>query len=487
VHVSDAKLLTSEDQNKNKKVKCQCGCDAELKDWICKYFESVGKIIVLDSGEGQRLPWEGEIIAFDPPITIAIMAPRITKPNNATTNAVPSLEEGETLVGYIHNDGSITQTATSTVLVGYVALSGVVYDTQGNLLANSWPGKRLKIVRTDQPTTDLSDGYVDTVDSTLHLTGVDTPTPWTITYDDCDLTKVRLQHLDGKTVTRQEYDKIHRFLRLWRKLGWTITEVDAAISAFGSGPKAPPTPEPGTPSTLPEEDDVDCDDFGAQCGCGQSTCAKCNPTPSKKPKVNKGKYCSRCRKLNPIAGKKPSTGYCSCKHGKTENGTTKTSGQPVLDISPYLINQIASVKKIIDITGLSILKVLALWTNIDTHGDGSLYAQLFLTHNMLGIDRVFVPDSDGNYLTQSPPAKISEHRPILLAAFNLRPADLDDILRIASITNDQLTLENTSNIYRHSLLARMLGVKPKDLDHVFAIFSAPWQSADQVLNLLKLW
>src|SRR5262249_22685332 len=148
----------------------------------------------------------------------------------------------------------------------------------------------------------------------------------------------------------------------------------------------------------------------------------------------------------------------------------KPSTPPALDISPYLITQIAAVKKIVGLVGLSILQVLSLWTNIDTHGDTSLYAQLFLTHNMLGIDRVFVPDADGNYLVQLPPAKISEHRPILLAAFHLKPNDLDNIIRIASITNDQLTLENVSAIYRHSILAKMLALKSSDLELFFNIF-----------------
>lgn len=281
---------------------------------------------------------------------------------------------------------------------------------------------------------------------------------------------------------------MHRFLRLWRKLGWTIAEVDAAISAFGLGPQLPSTP--GTTTTTAEDDDVDYDDFQQQCDCGLPTCAACNSSQTELPKIgnkDQGKYCSHCGKLRPVKGKKPTNKHCGCKHGKPSNGRPKPSVQSTLDISPYLINQTAAVKKIIDLVGLSILQVLALWTTIDTHGDSSLYAQLFLTHNMLGVDRIFVPDADGNYLVQSPPAKISEHRPILLAAFNLKPDDLDNIIHVASITNDQLTLENVSAIYRHSTLAKILGVKPKDLGLVFQIFSTPWESAEKVLDLLKLW
>lgn len=69
----------------------------------------------------------------------------------------------------------------------------------------------------------------------------------------------------------------------------------------------------------------------------------------------------------------------------------------------------------------------------------------------------------------------------------MKPNELDDIIRIAKITNDQLTLENVSAIYGHANLANMLAIKPKDLDNVFKVFCAPWDSAQSALDLLKLW
>ncbi len=47
--------------------------------------------------------------------------------------------------------------------------------------------------------------------------------------DSCNLDDAILQHLDGSAVSLEEYDRIHRFIRLWRKLGWTIDETDKAI------------------------------------------------------------------------------------------------------------------------------------------------------------------------------------------------------------------------------------------------------------------
>src|SRR6185503_1368967 len=51
----------------------------------------------------------------------------------------------------------------------------------------------------------------------------------------CDLSKTSIQHLDGKPLTDQELLKMHRFLRLWRKLGWTVQELDNALTVMGAG------------------------------------------------------------------------------------------------------------------------------------------------------------------------------------------------------------------------------------------------------------
>lgn len=307
-----------------------------------------------------------------------------------------------------------------------------------------------------------------------------------------DSDTVKLRRLDGKSVTRTEYDRIHRFLRLWRKLDWTIAEVDAAISAFGARPHLGSTVGPGTPATS-TDDDVDYGNFQQPCSCGESTCSKCNSSQVHHPRDSHpapGKYCQHCGKLKPVPGKKPSHKHCRCKPPKDSGGTPKPAAAVAhhsLDISPFLIRQIAAARRIVDLVGLSLLQVLSFWTDIDTHSDTSLYAQLFLTHNILGIDRVFAPDANGNYLLQSPSAKISEHRPVLLAAFGLNPDDLNDIISTAAITDDQLTLNNVSAIYRHSILAKILGLKPKYLGYFLGLFSTPWDSAEKALDLLKLW
>lgn len=88
--------------------------------------------------------------------------------------------------------------------------------------------------------------------------------------------------------------------------------------------------------------------------------------------------------------------------------------------------ELTRVKKLEVATGLNLIKLLALWHDISTAGDPSLYSQLFLTQNLLGVDPVFAADSDGKYLATTAP--IADHLPVLMAAFNLKAANLSTIL-----------------------------------------------------------
>jgi Tc toxin complex TcA C-terminal TcB-binding domain/Neuraminidase-like domain/PA14 domain/Salmonella virulence plasmid 28.1kDa A protein len=55
----------------------------------------------------------------------------------------------------------------------------------------------------------------------------------------CDLTLTRLQHLDGTLLDESELSRLHRFIRLWRKLGWTAEDLDQAFQALDSAEITP--------------------------------------------------------------------------------------------------------------------------------------------------------------------------------------------------------------------------------------------------------
>jgi hypothetical protein len=50
----------------------------------------------------------------------------------------------------------------------------------------------------------------------------------------CDLSVTKLQHLDGTPLTEVELTRLHRFIRLWRKLDWSIADLDRALTALGA-------------------------------------------------------------------------------------------------------------------------------------------------------------------------------------------------------------------------------------------------------------
>ena len=99
---------------------------------------------------------------------------------------------------------------------------------------------------------------------------------WLPVKDTCDLDKVRLVHLDGSILTLDEYDRFQRFIRLWRKLGWTIDETDKALVGLSAIPSGSGN---GTPTTLEHCEPVGFDVFSDDCAPIVPTTGGCNDVP----------------------------------------------------------------------------------------------------------------------------------------------------------------------------------------------------------------
>nr|WP_308873994.1 neuraminidase-like domain-containing protein [Thiothrix subterranea] len=149
-----------------------------------------------------------------------------------------------------------------------------------------------------------------------------------------------------------------------------------------------------------------------------------------------------------------------------------------------MLHQLVAVQKLLDLTGLPLIKLLTFWADISTAGEKSLYSRLFLTHNMLGIDKVFKADKHGNYLTEE--AKISGHLPILMATMRLKADEINTIMAVCQMP-DALTLENVSSLYRYSLLAKLLHLKMEVLPDAIQLFGNPFASAQQMQGLIENW
>jgi hypothetical protein len=377
-----------------------CVQSKQLKQWVYCNFEKLGKLIVLESGEGPTLPIEGRLMSFDNP-------PK--------------------LIGNLHKDGTITD--GDGKLMGNVTQLGSVMSTDGQLFVDKYGGGSSMAITSDD---NKLIGFIDSK-------GLRGPREqrlgWLPAKDTCDIEKVRLKHLDGSDVTVTEYDKMQRFIRLQHKLGWTIDETDNAISGLGKY-KVDANVE------IPSDDCVDCfSEFETDCEeCGDSDEFRCPPD-------------------------KEALVY--------------------YEITPHFLRQLADVKKVQESTGLELIKQLSFWTTISTHGEKSLYSRLFLTHNLTSIDKVFKADDNGNYLTKK--AKITEHVPVLMAAFNLKAEDIQNIMSFAQLA-DELTLQNCSILYRYGLLMRVLHLKGHELHEVILLFGIDsFKDAGSTKRFLRLW
>ncbi len=391
----------------------------DLQNWVYCYFEGIGQLIVLDSGEGPQLPIEGTLFACkQTPIAQIVIKGNANSPQMLDRGC--NLEE----VGILNKDGTIFD-PTGQKIIGNVTLNGMVLDTQGQPLVKTFG------VMGVQDGAGTFIGFI--YQSGYLYIGEEQIIQWLPPEDTCDLDKVRLIHLDGTPLCIDEYDRIQRFIRLWHKIGWTIDETDKALIGLSAD-----TTDDSNGSIATDCEFVSFEVFTEDCPCSEND-------------------------VNVLCPDIVSVDY---------------------EITPAFLHQLVAVQKLLNQTGLPLIKLLAFWADISTDGDQSLYSKLFLTHNLLATDTVFQADSNGNYLTQS--AKITDHLPVLMAALNLKADDITTIMTFRNLP-DALTLPNLSVLYRHSLLAKILHVKVSDLSEVIALFGDPFQSADLTLALLENW
>lgn len=401
-----------------------CAGKEDFRNWVYCYFEKIGQLIVLESGEGPQLPTEGDLYK---PVPGARHLP-------------------EALIGTLHKDGTITD--TNGALIGNVTFDGHVLASDGVPFLEKYQAAQIDIYDGKGARVGLIADHryfgVLKKSELFSSDNLDVPVAWLPPRDTCDLKKVRLTHLDGTPVTVEEYDRMQRFIRLWRKLGWTMDETDKALIGLAA---APGTSTVGDACTY-----VDFTRF---------TCASDAVATS-----------------------------CDCGNGQTGDWACPDIPQIDYDITPAFLHQLLAVRKLLDSTGLPLPSLLTFWANISTAGEKSLYAKLFLTHNLVTIDSVFQADANGYYLTQS--AIISDHIPVLMAALKLKADDIAALMQIkpepdASTLPDTLTLPNVSFLYRYSVLAKILHIRAPLLQDGVDLFGDPFKSAGDTLTLLETW
>ncbi len=400
---------------------CHCSCDSEWKDWVYTWFEKVGKIIVLESGEGPQLPMGGRLWAE--PYEESLASRTISTSGNNGTNGGSSA----VFIGDLRTDGGVVKDGEA---VAFVSPDGKVIDTNtGKNIIDTFQGLAISLYASDEDRSQgLDIGYLNGETGVLYYRSLRerlVRASYSSTQDTCDIEKVRLLHLDGTPVEPDEYQRMMRFMRLWRKMGWTIEETDAAIVGLNKTTAAPA-----------DDDDDEDNETGAVYTQGGTS------------------------------------------------GTDDNVDDPNLGDMVSLLHQLVAVRKLLDLTGFSVTVLLTFWADMPFAGENSLYAKTFLTHNLVRMDPVFQLDTNGSPLTAG--AKITDHLPILMTVLRLKA---DEIALIRQIRNlaDALTLPNVSELYRFSQLFRFMGIKLQFLPDVLAIFGEPFASADATLTLLQTW
>lgn len=402
---------------------CHCSCESDWRNWVYTWFEKVGKVIVLDSGEGPRLPRGGRLWAERRLSSAAAAAASKSSSEHRTTET----DTYDRFIGELRTDGGIINDGEA---VAFVTPDGRVIDINtGKGITETFPKLDISLHASDEDRDQgYRIGYVTSKEDVLFFLKSEkrVRAGYSSTQDTCDIEKVQIVHLDGSPVEPEEYERMMRFMRLWRKMGWTVEETDTAIVGLNKT----------THVGVDDEDDED---------------------------NMESRY----------------------KKGGTPEADANID-DPHLGDLVSLLHQLVAVRKLIDITGFSLTVLLTFWADMPFAGEKSLYSKTFLTHNLVRMDPVFQLDANGQPLTAD--AKITEHLPILMAVLRLKADEIALIRQVRNIS-DALTLANVSELYRFSQLFRFMGIKMQFLPDLIALFGDPFVdgNAESTLDLLQTW
>ena len=233
---------------------------------------------------------------------------------------------------------------------------------------------------------------------------------------------------------------LQSFIRLKTKLKWSIRDLDAAIYLFHSN------------------------------GMAYSS--------------NSAKVTSNVRDVYP-SGEKPSL--------------INQSLSEVLAISPYIMKSIAFLSELGDLCDMNASLLLPLWGRIDSYGPSSLLHRKFKTTPASESEGIFALESsaDGNprfFTVNGQTGKIADNLEILSNALQWPVEDFAQLLQAARLDQKdaQLDIESFSQLYRYTLLCRMLGVNSKDSSRFFEVFflqgeKAVLESPRATLDVIKQW
>lgn len=158
-------------------------------------------------------------------------------------------------------------------------------------------------------------------------------------------------------------------------------------------------------------------------------------------------------------------------------------------ITSDAITALAALQQVIKTTGSTVGTVMPFYGLMDTYGDNSLYAKLFLQGKSNKTDSVFGKSANGRYLDNDS-QKVSDNRIRLLAALGILDEHWNALILAANISNDILNLSNLSAIYRIALFCKIMDISPLQYSAFISFFGkgfSPFKSPQATLDTIKSW
>ena len=151
------------------------------------------------------------------------------------------------------------------------------------------------------------------------------------------------------------------------------------------------------------------------------------------------------------------------------------------DLTPLTIQQLSTIKAIVEKTNLPLDRLATAWGNIETIGDKSLYRRMFINRAINQIDKVFEPDRWGNLLSDTT-ATIGGHLNAILAAFKIQRDDFDLISIDSGVSEAaDLSLPHLSVLYRYVAFSKGLKLSTADFIVIKNLFAVnPFSTFDEV-------
>ncbi|THC89767.1 hypothetical protein EYZ11_010775 [Aspergillus tanneri] len=146
-----------------------------------------------------------------------------------------------------------------------------------------------------------------------------------------------------------------------------------------------------------------------------------------------------------------------------------------LMFTPAVLDQLATVKRLADLTRRSPSELQPFWGDINTHGSNSLYNQLFGTAVLPKEIRKALALGNDGHVVQAQSQGMDDVDGLLatvLMALKLTTDEFDSIrvaLRLSPPV--KLTLTNVSAFYRVSLLCRILNIPPQAYSQLLMLYS----------------